>query len=84
MRSGVTYDPNASLFSVAFRWKGTLLPMVLQKPMFWILMVMMVIVLSYHDYLLVNGGDGLPVLEWDAAVVRRGCARGHTSHWLLL
>ena len=75
MRAGMTYDPGESLVSTLFRWRGTLLPMVLQKPMFWSLIGVNLCLLLYHDYSLAKGGDGLPGLSWDAALVRMA-ARG--------
>ena len=69
LKAGMTYDPGESLFNTVFRWQGTLLPMVLQKPMFWSLMGVNFSLLVYHDYLLSQGEAGLPELAWDAAVV---------------
>ena len=80
MRAGVTYDPNGSLFSVMFRWKGTMLPMALQKPMFWMMVTINIALLGYHNYLLSIGEEGLPELAWEAAVVRAAARSTHTRH----
>ena len=35
-QTAVLYDANESIFSVVLRFKGTLLPMVLSRPLFWL------------------------------------------------
>ena len=64
-----TYDANESIFTVVMRYKGTLLPMVLSKPLFWLMIISNTCLLIWNDWLVAKHGEGLPVLEWDAAGV---------------
>ena len=72
MRTAI-YDPNESIFSVVLRYHGTLLPMVLAKPLFWLMIGINATLLFLHDWLISNYGEdhGLKVLEWEAAAVSR-------------
>ena len=63
------YDANETFISIIFRWKGTLLPMVLTKPLFWVMTLVNTALLIWNDTLMYTRGEGLPVLEWEAAVV---------------
>ena len=69
MRTKSTYDPNSTIFYVFTRWQGTVLPMVLHRPLFWVLTVFELSMLYLNYYQLQTHGVGLPVLEWEAAMV---------------
>eukprot|EP00966_Prymnesium_polylepis_P088809 2054967-Prymnesium_polylepis.1 len=63
------YDPNMTFAEVLMRWNGTLLPMVLKKPLFWVLFSLEVAMLLLEEGLLRYYDEGLPVLDWRAAMV---------------
>ena len=47
---GVPYDPQEGLVAVFSRWRGTVLPLVLKKNMFWLLMMIHVGLLFINEY----------------------------------
>ena len=46
-----------------------MLPMVASDPIFWLLTSVHVVLLIVQRHLLTTGGPGLPVLEWEAAIL---------------
>ena len=63
----LVYDAQNERVRFLFRWRRTLLPLVLSDPMFWVLMTVHVTFLYLENSLLTNTGTGLPTLEWNAA-----------------
>lgn len=68
----VSYNPGASIFSVLARWHGTILPLVILRPIFWILMFVHVGLLTLDEAVACPDPDGdevqegcrLPTLDW--------------------
>ena len=63
------YNPDHEQVSFILRWNHTLLPMVVYDPMFWLLVVWYIVLVVRQNILLRAGEDGLPVLDWKAALV---------------
>ena len=63
------YNPDKEYVRFLFRWQHTLLPMVISDPLFWCLNTGHVALLLWQRALLESGGEGLPPLEWSAALV---------------
>jgi len=68
----VLYDPNEMQLSFIFRWRGTIFPLVLADPLFWVLITFHTSLLFYQHWSIENGQDGLPALEWEASTVVMG------------
>ena len=80
----ILYNPSDAVFSVLFRFRGTIIPLVCRKPTFWVLMTIQIVLLSvewYWDQLcrargIVHGGEEegcrLPSLDWDAVQLPAG------------
>ena len=63
------YNPDHESLRFLFHWEATLLPMVASDPIFWFLIVTHIGLLLKQRSLLDAGEDGLPTLEWEAALV---------------
>lgn len=63
----IQYDAENMHLSFVVKWGGTIFPLVLRDPLFWILMVVHFVLLHYDAWLLEQRGEGLPELEWNAS-----------------
>jgi hypothetical protein len=68
----ITYDPQKQAISFVLQWRGTIFPLVLSDPLFWLLFTTHMALLSYQKLELAAGREGLPPLEWNAASVSMG------------
>ena len=65
----IQYNPQQLNISFLFCWRGTIFPLVLSDPMFWLLMAVHVLILHRHGMLLEEDGVGLPPLDWEASTI---------------
>jgi len=63
------YNPDKEYVRFIFRWHHTLLPLVVSDPIFWVLEIMHVGLLFTQRSLHEAGKEGLPELDWQAALV---------------
>lgn len=61
------YDPADFGISFLWRWQGTILPLVMKSPIFWMLMTSHATMLYAHDRF-----PDEPVLDWKAAMITSG------------
>lgn len=77
-RMTVSYDPDQSMLWTLFNWHGTMVPLVLQRPVFWLLMIFHGALLPFAHLTYLNPDcteatgvtaecSVLPLLEWNAA-----------------
>jgi hypothetical protein len=64
----LTYNAEVERFRFLFRWRHTVLPMVLSDPIFWMLMAFHMYVLDKQQQML-DEGDSLPKLDWKASTL---------------
>ena len=55
--------------SFLFKWDGTIFPLVLSDPLFWLLATVHAMLLAYHSHELAAGNPGLPPLDWQGSTV---------------
>lgn len=68
----IQYAPQDLQISFIMRWNGTIFPLVLNDPMFWLLLGVHVVLLYIDGKMLEDGGEGLPLLDWQASTVAMG------------
>jgi predicted membrane chloride channel (bestrophin family) len=59
------YDADISIFATIFAWKGTIIPMVVTRPIFWMQLILHLI-LAYIDY---SERFDLPELAWTTLTI---------------
>ena len=63
------YNPDKEYVRFITRWRHTLLPMVVEDPLFWFLITSHVVLLIWQRSLVLAGSEGLAPLNWEAALV---------------
>ena len=63
------YSPDAERFGFVFRWRHTVLPMVIKDPVFWFLQAWHVYWLEAEHNALAHSDGGLPNLDWRVATM---------------
>ena len=63
----IFYDPASLSWTFLFRWRGTIFPLVLSDPMFWLLLGVHFWLLRKQTTLLEEDGHGLPELDFAAS-----------------
>lgn len=64
----IAYDPSELQVAFILKWKGTIFPLVLADPLFWLLASVHIVLLTYQNLSSVP----LPPLDWNAASVSMG------------
>jgi predicted membrane chloride channel (bestrophin family) len=59
------YDADISIFATIFSWRGTILPMVITRPIFW-MQIILHLTLAYIDY---SPNYDLPELAWTTLTI---------------
>lgn len=67
----IQYDPQEHILAVLTRWDGTILPLILKRPLYWLLLFVHAIFLYVDQYLrhYTSRGNGIPALSWDVVAL---------------